>query len=97
MAEQEKLLLQLLATMDAARAPLLDKPMPELTLEEISMSTSLLELEEDFELKNETAFSNTFHSETEEPQHSPPDIQTLTPELPLSSPTPPKVWQCGPA
>ncbi|KAG5719715.1 hypothetical protein E4T56_gene18502 [Termitomyces sp. T112] len=81
--------------MDAARAPLLDKPMLELTLEEISMSTSPLELEEDFEflclsIENETAFSNTFHSETEEPQHSPPDIQTLTPELPLSSPTPPK-------
>ncbi|KAG5335522.1 hypothetical protein C0989_001149 [Termitomyces sp. Mn162] len=47
-AEQEELLLQLLAVKDAARAPLLDEPTPELTLEEISTCTSLLELEEDF-------------------------------------------------
>ncbi|KAG5350315.1 hypothetical protein C0989_011627 [Termitomyces sp. Mn162] len=46
--EQEELLLQLLATKDTARAPLLDEPMPELILEEASMCTSPLELEGDF-------------------------------------------------
>ncbi|KAG5338737.1 hypothetical protein C0989_006343 [Termitomyces sp. Mn162] len=48
MAEQEELFLQLLAAKDAIRAPPLDKPMPELTLEEISTCVSLSELEEDF-------------------------------------------------
>ncbi|KAG5351022.1 hypothetical protein C0989_008277 [Termitomyces sp. Mn162] len=48
MAKQEELLLQLLAAKDAAGAPLLDKPMPKLTLEEASVCTSPLEQEEDF-------------------------------------------------
>ncbi|KAG5338853.1 hypothetical protein C0989_005823 [Termitomyces sp. Mn162] len=48
MAEQEEPLLQLLAAKDAARALLLDKPMPELTPKEIGACTSLLELEGDF-------------------------------------------------
>ncbi|KAG5340929.1 hypothetical protein C0989_012552 [Termitomyces sp. Mn162] len=48
MAEQEELLLQLLATKDTARAPLLDEPTLELTLKEISACTSPPELEEDF-------------------------------------------------
>ncbi|KAG5339325.1 hypothetical protein C0989_004760 [Termitomyces sp. Mn162] len=52
MAEQEELLLQPLAAKDAARALSPDEPTPELTLEEISVCTSLLELEEDFELSN---------------------------------------------
>ncbi|KAG5335680.1 hypothetical protein C0989_000746 [Termitomyces sp. Mn162] len=47
-AEQEELLLQLLATKDAAGALLPDEPLPELTLEEANMSTSPLELEGDF-------------------------------------------------
>ncbi|KAG5340731.1 hypothetical protein C0989_000510 [Termitomyces sp. Mn162] len=47
-SEQEELLLQLLATKDAAGALLLDKPMLELTPEEASMCTSPPELEEDF-------------------------------------------------
>ncbi|KAG5351397.1 hypothetical protein C0989_006633, partial [Termitomyces sp. Mn162] len=47
-AEQEELLLQLLAAKDAARALSLDEPTLELTLEEISTCTSPLELEEDF-------------------------------------------------
>ncbi|KAG5333228.1 hypothetical protein C0989_006027 [Termitomyces sp. Mn162] len=48
MVEQEKLLLQLLATKDTAGALLLNKPMLELTPEEASICTSLLEREEDF-------------------------------------------------
>ncbi|KAG5349803.1 hypothetical protein C0989_001821 [Termitomyces sp. Mn162] len=48
-------------------------------------------------LKNETAFSDALHSETEESQSPLPDIQTLTPEPPPSSPTPPKVQQRSPA
>ncbi|KAG5723643.1 hypothetical protein E4T56_gene18218 [Termitomyces sp. T112] len=47
--------------------------------------------------ENETAFSNTLHSETEKPQHSPPDIQTLTTEPLPSSPTLLKVCRHGPA
>ncbi|KAG5334185.1 hypothetical protein C0989_004159 [Termitomyces sp. Mn162] len=47
-AEQEELLLQLLAAKDTAGAPLLDKPSLELILEEANMSTSSLELEGDF-------------------------------------------------
>ncbi|KAG5349028.1 hypothetical protein C0989_006497 [Termitomyces sp. Mn162] len=47
-AEQEELLLQLLAAKNAARALSPDKPTPELTLEEISAHISPLELEEDF-------------------------------------------------
>ncbi|KAG5338212.1 hypothetical protein C0989_007967 [Termitomyces sp. Mn162] len=47
-AEQEELLLQLLTAKDTARAPLLNELMPELTLEEASMCTSPLELEENF-------------------------------------------------
>ncbi|KAG5335559.1 hypothetical protein C0989_001011 [Termitomyces sp. Mn162] len=47
-AEQEELLLQLLAAKDAARAPSLDKLSLELTLEEANMSTSPPELEGDF-------------------------------------------------
>ncbi|KAG5729254.1 hypothetical protein E4T56_gene8086 [Termitomyces sp. T112] len=95
MAEQEELLLQLLATKDAAGALPLDEPMLELTPKEISMGATLPELEEDFEflcllIENETAFSNTLHSETEEPQHPPPDVQILTPEPLLSSLTPPR-------
>ncbi|KAG5348968.1 hypothetical protein C0989_006832 [Termitomyces sp. Mn162] len=46
--EQEELLLQLLATKDATRAPLLDEPILELTLEEISACASPPELEGDF-------------------------------------------------
>ncbi|KAG5334557.1 hypothetical protein C0989_003391 [Termitomyces sp. Mn162] len=46
-AEQEELL-QLLAAKDAAGALSLDEPMPELTLEEISMCASPPELEENF-------------------------------------------------
>ncbi|KAG5350528.1 hypothetical protein C0989_010585 [Termitomyces sp. Mn162] len=46
--EQEELFLQLLATKDAAGALLLDKPTPELTLEETSACASLPELEENF-------------------------------------------------
>ncbi|KAG5339366.1 hypothetical protein C0989_004568 [Termitomyces sp. Mn162] len=46
--EQKELLLQLLAAKDAARAPPLDEPMPELTLEEISVCAPPPELEEDF-------------------------------------------------
>ncbi|KAG5352452.1 hypothetical protein C0989_002288 [Termitomyces sp. Mn162] len=46
--EQEELLLQLLAMKDAARAPLPDEPMLELTLKEISTCTSPPELEKDF-------------------------------------------------
>ncbi|KAG5352646.1 hypothetical protein C0989_001268 [Termitomyces sp. Mn162] len=48
MAEQEELLLQLLAAKDATRAPLLDKPMLKLIPEEISTCTSPPELEGDF-------------------------------------------------
>ncbi|KAG5333938.1 hypothetical protein C0989_004597 [Termitomyces sp. Mn162] len=48
MAEQEELLPQLLAVKDAAGAPLSDKPILELTLEEISACASPPELEEDF-------------------------------------------------
>ncbi|KAG5348927.1 hypothetical protein C0989_007125, partial [Termitomyces sp. Mn162] len=47
-AEQEELLLQLLAAKDAAGALLLDEPSLELTLEEANMSTSPPELEGDF-------------------------------------------------
>ncbi|KAG5335977.1 hypothetical protein C0989_012440 [Termitomyces sp. Mn162] len=47
-AEQEELLLQLLAAKDAAGALLLDEPSLELTLEEANVSTSPLELEGDF-------------------------------------------------
>ncbi|KAG5349410.1 hypothetical protein C0989_004082 [Termitomyces sp. Mn162] len=47
-AEQEELLLQLLAAKDATGAPSLDEPIPELTPEEISACASPLELEEDF-------------------------------------------------
>ncbi|KAG5333496.1 hypothetical protein C0989_005618 [Termitomyces sp. Mn162] len=47
-AEQEELLLQLLAVKDAARALSLDKPTPELTPKEISVCASPLKLEEDF-------------------------------------------------
>ncbi|KAG5730948.1 hypothetical protein E4T56_gene7122 [Termitomyces sp. T112] len=80
--EQEELLLQLLAVKDAAGALLLDEPTPELTLEKI---------------KNETAFSNALHSETEEPQHPPSDVQTLTLEPQLSSLTPLKICWHSPA
>ncbi|KAG5333760.1 hypothetical protein C0989_004952 [Termitomyces sp. Mn162] len=48
MTEQEGLLLQLLATKDATRAPSLDKPTLELTPEEASMCTSPPKWEEDF-------------------------------------------------
>ncbi|KAG6859532.1 hypothetical protein C0995_007544 [Termitomyces sp. Mi166 len=48
-------------------------------------------------IENETAFSDALHSETEEPQSPPPDIQTLTPEPLPSSPTPPKVRRRSPA
>ncbi|KNZ75552.1 hypothetical protein J132_02492 [Termitomyces sp. J132] len=41
----------------------------------------------------ETAFSNALHSETEEPQHLPSDIQILTLEPLPSFPTPPKICQ----
>ncbi|KAG5348759.1 hypothetical protein C0989_008448 [Termitomyces sp. Mn162] len=51
-AEQKELLLQLLAAKDATGALLLDKPSSELTLEEANMSTSPLELEEDFKSSN---------------------------------------------
>ncbi|KAG5348684.1 hypothetical protein C0989_008933 [Termitomyces sp. Mn162] len=47
-AEQEKILLQLLAAKDAARALLLDELPPELTPKEANMSTSPPELEGDF-------------------------------------------------
>ncbi|KAG6899887.1 hypothetical protein C0995_004763 [Termitomyces sp. Mi166 len=46
--EQEELLLQLLAAKDAARAPSLDDPMLELTLEEANGCFSPPELEGDF-------------------------------------------------
>ncbi|KAG5719505.1 hypothetical protein E4T56_gene11422 [Termitomyces sp. T112] len=46
--EQEELFLQLLATKDAAGALLLDEPSSELTLEEVNVSASPLELESDF-------------------------------------------------
>ncbi|KAG5349518.1 hypothetical protein C0989_003335 [Termitomyces sp. Mn162] len=46
-AEQEELLLQLLAAKDAAGAPSLDEPTPELTLEKISTCASPLKLEGD--------------------------------------------------
>ncbi|KAG5348928.1 hypothetical protein C0989_007120 [Termitomyces sp. Mn162] len=48
MAEQEELLLWLLAVKDAAGALLLDEPTLELTLKEISVCTSSPELEGDF-------------------------------------------------
>ncbi|KAG5348644.1 hypothetical protein C0989_009262 [Termitomyces sp. Mn162] len=48
MVEQEELLLQLLATKDAAGTLLLDEPTMELTPEKISVCTSPPELEEDF-------------------------------------------------
>ncbi|KAG5335895.1 hypothetical protein C0989_012589 [Termitomyces sp. Mn162] len=47
-AEQEELLLQLLATKDAAGALSLDESLSELTPEKANMSTSPLELEGDF-------------------------------------------------
>ncbi|KAG6896523.1 hypothetical protein C0993_008319, partial [Termitomyces sp. T159_Od127] len=47
-AEQEELLLQLLAAKDAARAPLPDEPGPELALKESDACAPLLGLEEDF-------------------------------------------------
>ncbi|KAG5349371.1 hypothetical protein C0989_004350 [Termitomyces sp. Mn162] len=47
-AEQEELLMQLLAAKDATRAPSPDKPALELTPEEINAYASLPELEEDF-------------------------------------------------
>ncbi|KAG5349211.1 hypothetical protein C0989_005246 [Termitomyces sp. Mn162] len=47
-AEQEELLLQLLATKDTTGALSLDEPIPELTPEEASMCTSPPEWEEDF-------------------------------------------------
>ncbi|KAG5722134.1 hypothetical protein E4T56_gene7028 [Termitomyces sp. T112] len=100
--EQEKPLLQLLVVKDATGALLLDEPILELTLEEFSMCASLPELERDFEflclsIENETAFSDALHSETEEPQCSSSDVQTLTPEPLLSSLTPLKVHWRSPA
>ncbi|KAG5348595.1 hypothetical protein C0989_009612, partial [Termitomyces sp. Mn162] len=47
-AQQEELLLQLLAAKDTAGAPSLDKSLLELTLEEANVSTSPLLLEGDF-------------------------------------------------
>ncbi|KAG5729765.1 hypothetical protein E4T56_gene914 [Termitomyces sp. T112] len=96
--EQEELLLQLLAVKDATRAPLLDEPTLELTPEEISACASPPELESlCLSIENETAFSDALHSEIEEAQCPPSDIQTLTLEPLPSSPTPPKVHWHGPA
>ncbi|KAG6893510.1 hypothetical protein C0993_000941, partial [Termitomyces sp. T159_Od127] len=47
-AEQEELLLQLLAAKDAAGAPSLDEPAPELAQEESGAYAPLLGPEEDF-------------------------------------------------
>ncbi|KAG5721929.1 hypothetical protein E4T56_gene18425 [Termitomyces sp. T112] len=95
-AEQEELLLQLLAMKDATRALLPDVPTPELTPEETSKCVAPLEFS-CLSIENEIAFSDTLHPKTEELQCSSPDVQIPTPQPPLNSLTPLRVHQCVPA